>query len=344
MNPEEDAGTDVAGIDVAGIDVAGIAAGIRAGRRNELARGITLVESTRADHRAAADALVDDLLADAGKSIRVGISGPPGVGKSTFIEHLGTQLCDAGHRIAVLAVDPSSTVRGGSILGDKTRMTELAQHERAFVRPSPSSGALGGVHDNSRDALLLCEAAGHDVVLVETVGVGQSETAVARLVDTVVVLLLPGAGDELQGIKKGLLEIADVLAVNKADGDNVQSARTARKDYRAALHLVRARSAAWQTPVQLCSALSGGGVLEVWEQVLKHREAMTKSGELAAGRASQRTQAMWQALEQGVIERIRKHDATNHLAEQLQGAVQRAEISPSSAAMRLMNELFGVHL
>ncbi len=321
-------------------DVEALARNIGLRDRRALARAITLIESTRPDHRIAADQLIGALLAHSGGAIRVGISGPPGVGKSTLIERMGLMLCERGHRVAVLAVDPSSTVRGGSILGDKTRMAELGQRDDAFVRPSPSSGALGGVHDRSHEVVLLCEASGYDVILVETVGVGQSETAVAQLVDTVVVLLLPGAGDELQGIKKGLLEVADVLAVNKADGDNLAAARRARKDLRAALRLVRPQRADWAPPVSTCSALHGDGLEELWEQVCNHREVMKAGGVLEQRRRSQRVAAMWKALELGVMQRISSRPQTKRLADQLQRAVEQAEISPSAASIQLIDELF----
>src|SRR6266540_3306557 len=241
-------------------DVAALARGIRAGERAVLARAITLIESKRADHQKAARELVQKLLPGTGKAVRVGITGMPGAGKSTTIDALGTYLTDKGHRVAVLAVDPSSNRTGGSILADKTRMPRLAADGNAFIRPSPTSGSLGGVAAKTREAMLVCEAAGFDVVLVETVGIGQSETAVADMTDFFLVLLLPGAGDELQGLKKGVVELADMLAVNKADGDNVARARAAAAEYRAALHILSPRSPGWTAPVVTCSALTGEGV------------------------------------------------------------------------------------
>ncbi len=241
--------------------------GVRAGRRAVLARAITLVESRKPEHQGLAEELVQALLPSTGKATRVGITGVPGVGKSTTIDALGTHLLERGHRVAVLAVDPSSSRTGGSILGDKTRMARLSMDERAFVRPSPAAGTLGGVAARTRETLLLCEAAGYDVILVETVGVGQSETAVADMTDTFLVLMLPGAGDELQGIKKGIIEIADILAVNKADGPNAPRAKKAAADYRAALHLLGGREPHWSTPVLTYSGLTGEGIEELWQQV-----------------------------------------------------------------------------
>ena len=259
-------------------DIATLARRLRDGDRAMLARAITLIESKRADHQNKAHQLVQELLPDTGKAIRVGITGAPGVGKSLTIDTLGTHLTGQGHRVAVLAVDPSSTRTGGSILGDKTRMARLAIDDNAFVRPSPSSGTLGGVAAKTRETMLLCEAAGFDVVLVETVGIGQSETTVADMTDFFLALMLPGAGDELQGIKKGLVELADMIAVNKADGDNVKRATTAAAEYRAALHILTPRSPNWTPPVLTYSALTGNGIAELWEQVLLHRERMTQVG------------------------------------------------------------------
>src|ERR1043165_2283574 len=248
----------------AATDIKALARRVRDGDRASLARAITLIESKRADHRGQAHALVQELLPLTGKAVRVGITGAPGVGKSTSIDALGTMLTGKGHKVAVLAVDPSSTRTGGSILGDKTRMARLAIDDKAFVRPSPSSGTLGGVAAKSRETMLLCEAAGFDVVLVETVGIGQSETAVADMTDFFLALMLPGAGDELQGIKKGLVELADMIAINKADGDNLQRAKAAAAEYRAALHILTPRSPNWTPPVLTYSALTGNGIAELW--------------------------------------------------------------------------------
>src|SRR5499433_3875523 len=251
--------------------------GIRAGDRATLARAITLIESKRGDHRKTAHHLVQELLPLTGKAVRLGITGAPGVGKSTTIDVLGTYLTGKGHKVAVLAVDPSSTRTGGSILGDKTRMARLASDPNAFVRPSPSSGTLGGVAAKTRESMLVCEAAGYDIVLVETIGTGQSETMVADMTDCFLVLMLPGAGDEMQGLKKGVVELADLIAVNKADGDNLQRAKAAAAEYRAALNILNPRSPNWSPPVVTYSALTGDGVAELWASVLDHRDRMTKT-------------------------------------------------------------------
>src|SRR5271156_1705196 len=263
-------------------DVGRIARDIRAGDRAVLPRAITLIESKRADHRRAAGALTQTLLAATGKAVRVGITGAPGVGKSTTIDTLGTMLTQKGHKVAVLAVDPSSRRTGGSILADKTRMARLAVDDNAFIRPSPSSGTLGGVAAKTRETMLLCEAAGYDVILVETVGVGQSEIAVADMTDFFLVLAMPGAGDELQALKKGVVELADMIAVNKADGDNLPRAKLAAAEYSAALHILSPRSPNWSPPVVTCSALKGDGVEKLWSHILDHRKKLTASGELAA--------------------------------------------------------------
>src|SRR5437764_534744 len=264
-----------------------LAADLRAGHRAALARAITLIESRRGDHQALARELVQALLPDTGTAIRVGITGSPGVGKSTLIDALGMLLIGRGQKVAVLAVDPSSARTGGSILGDKTRMAKLAASDAAYIRPSPAAGTLGGVAAKTREAMLLCEAAGFDVVLVETVGIGQSETAVADMTDFFLVLLLPGAGDELQGLKKGVIEIADMIAVNKADGDNVKRAKAAAAEYRAALHILTPRSPTWAPPAATYSALTGDGIAPLWEQVLAHRRQLSASGEFATRRRGQ---------------------------------------------------------
>src|SRR5947209_6593857 len=275
-----------------------LAADLRAGRRAALARAITLIESRRGDHQALARELVQALLPDTGKAIRVGITGSPGVGKSTMIDALGIFLIERGHKVAVLAADPSSARTGGSILGDKTRMARLAASDHAYIRPSPASGTLGGVAAKTREPMLLCEAAGFDVVLVETVGIGQSETAVADMTDFFLVLMLAGAGDELQGIKKGIVELADMIAVNKADGDNVGRANAAAAEYRAALHILTPRSQSWTPPVVTYSALTGNGLAELWEQVLAHRQRLSGSDELAARRREQQVRWMWTMLDE----------------------------------------------
>jgi LAO/AO transport system kinase len=308
-----------------------LATGIRAGDRATLARAITLIESKRADHRKAAHLLVQELLPHTGKAVRLGITGAPGAGKSTTIDALGTALTAQGHNVAVLAVDPSSTRTGGSILGDKTRMARLAVDPKAFVRPSPSSGTLGGVAAKTRETMLICEAAGYDVVLVETVGIGQSETTVADMTDFFLVLMIPGAGDELQGIKKGIVELADMIAVNKADGDNVARARIAAADYRAALNILKPVSDTWSPPVVTFSALSGDGIGELWAQVLAHKKLMTASGELAARRREQQVKWMWSMLEERLTARLRSDPSVRGKVKSAETAVAAGKLAPTLA-------------
>jgi LAO/AO transport system kinase len=322
-------GEDV--IAMAATDTASLSRRIRAGDRATLARAITLIESRRADHRKAAQQLVQELLPDTGKAVRVGITGAPGVGKSTTIDTLGTHLTQQGRKVAVLAVDPSSTRTGGSILGDKTRMAKLSIDPNAFVRPSPSSGTLGGVAAKTRETMLLCEAAGYDVILVETVGIGQSETAVADMSDFFLALMLPGAGDELQGIKKGVIELADMIAVNKADGDNVKRARAAAAEYRAALHILTPRSPNWTPPVMTYSALTGDGIVELWSQVLLHRERLGASGELTQLRRAQQVKWLWSMLEDRVFSKLRSDAALRAKLPQLEAAVADGRLSPTLA-------------
>jgi LAO/AO transport system kinase len=312
-------------------NIATLAAGIRAGDRATLARAITLIESKRADHRKEAHRLVQDLLPQTGRAVRLGITGAPGVGKSTTIDTLGTFLTGQGRKVAVLAVDPSSTRTGGSILGDKTRMARLATDPHAFVRPSPSSGTLGGVAAKTRETVLLCEAAGYDVVMVETVGIGQSETAVADMTDFFLVLMLPGAGDELQGLKKGIVELADMIAVNKADGDNIKRARLAAADYRAALHILAPRSSNWSPPVVTYSAAVGSGIAELWQQVLAHKEKMTASGELETRRREQQVKWMWTLLEERLTARLRGDPAVRAKLRQAEAAVAAGRLAPTLA-------------
>ncbi|WP_439573113.1 methylmalonyl Co-A mutase-associated GTPase MeaB [Phreatobacter sp.] len=287
-------------------DPARLADGIRAGDRAVLARAITLIESTRPDHQAVARDLVQRLLPQTGRAIRIGITGVPGAGKSTTIDTFGSNLTAAGHRVAVLAVDPSSSRTGGSILGDKTRMARLSVDANAFVRPSPSSGTLGGVAARTRETMLLCEAAGFDVILVETVGVGQSETAVADMTDLFLVLMLPGAGDELQGIKKGILELADIIAVNKADGDGLRRARAAAAEYRAALHIMAPRSAVWAPPVMTISGLANEGLDTLWEQIGAFRAKTGASGDFEARRRAQGVKWMWAMLQDRFTGRLKR--------------------------------------
>jgi LAO/AO transport system kinase len=311
-------------------------AGVRAGDRGALGRAITLVESSRADDQVHARELIERLLPHTGTSLRVGITGVPGAGKSTFIEALGTRLTGAGSKVAVLAVDPSSVRTGGSILGDKTRMQELARNPLAFVRPSPSRGSLGGVARRTREAILLCEAAGHGIVLVETVGVGQSETMVAGMVDVFVVLLLAGAGDELQGIKRGILELADVVAINKADGENMQAAKLARLEYERALRLMPHGRANWTPPVVTCSGLHGDGVDTLWAEVERCQQTSIETGEWETHRAGQRVEAMWRALEWGVMDALRGDQTLALRIVELECAVREGKVSPDHAAIELL--------
>jgi len=318
-----------------------LARGIKAGDRATLARAITLIESKRADHRKSAHHLVQELLPLTGKAVRLGITGAPGAGKSTTIDVLGTTLTAQGHKVAVLAVDPSSSRTGGSILGDKTRMAQLASNPNAFVRPSPASGTLGGVAAKTRETMLLCEAAGYDVVLVETVGIGQSETAVADMTDFFLVLMLPGAGDELQGLKKGIVELADMVAVNKADGDNVVRAKIAAADYRGALNILAPHSPTWSPPVVTYSALTGNGISELWSQVLAHRKMMTASGELAARRREQQVKWMWSMLEERLTARLRNDASVRGKLKAAEAAVAAGRLAPTLAVEEIA-QLLGV--
>lgn len=321
------------------IDIAKLTAELRAGSRAALARAITLIESRRSDHQAAARDLVQALLPDTGKAVRVGVTGSPGVGKSTTIDVLGMFLIERGHKVAVLAVDPSSARTGGSILGDKTRMARLAASDSAYIRPSPASGTLGGVAAKTREALLLCEAAGFDVVLVETVGIGQSETAVCDMTDFFLALMLPGAGDELQGIKKGLVELADMIAVNKADGDNIKRANLAAAEYRGALHILTPHSEHWQPPVLTYSALTGTGIDVLWQKILDHRAAMNASGEFASRRRQQQVKWMWSMLEQRMMARLRADPSIRAKVKKIEAEVADGRITPSLAAEQIAEML-----
>jgi LAO/AO transport system kinase len=312
-------------------DVMTLSHGVRAGNRTVLARAITLVESKRADHQAAARRLVQDLLPATGRAIRVGITGVPGVGKSTTIDALGIYLTGQGHKVAVLAVDPSSNRTGGSILADKTRMPRLAADPAAFIRPSPTSGSLGGVAAKTRETLLICEAAGFDVILVETVGVGQSETAVADLTDFFLLLMLPGAGDEIQGIKKGVIELADMIAINKADGDNIKRATTAAAEYRAALHILVPRSPNWSPEVITYSALNGQGIADLWARILAHRAALTATGELEGWRRQQQVKWMWSMLEERVFAQLKTHPVLKARVPAIEDEVAQGRLSPALA-------------
>src|SRR5690349_21765399 len=301
------------------------------GDRAALARAITLMESRRPDHREAARALLQELMPRTGHAVRIGITGVPGVGKSTLIDVLGSNLTAQGHKVAVLAVDPSSVRTGGAILGDKTRMARLAADPNAFIRPSPSSGTLGGVAAKTRETMLLCEAAGFDVILVETVGVGQSETAVADLTDFFLVLMLPGAGDELQGIKKGILELADLIAVNKAD-DAGAKAKVAAAEYKAALHILAPASATWTPPVLTVSGLTGQGLDELWSKVLDHRKRLEATGELAAKRRAQDSQWMWALVHERLHEKLSTDPALHARLPDIERRVAAGTLAPNAAA------------
>jgi len=312
-------------------------ANIKSGNRRELARAITLIESTRTEHRAQAESLLTNIIPDSGKSIRIGISGVPGVGKSTFIEALGLYLIKRGHKVCVLAIDPSSPRTGGSILGDKTRMELLSRSQDAFIRPSPSSGTLGGVARRTRETILVCEAAGFDVVLVETVGVGQSETAVANLVDMFLLLIAPGGGDELQGIKKGIVELADLVIVNKADGDLLPAAKRANHDYSAALHLLRVKSENWQPKTLLCSSIHGSGISEIWDVVEAFKQAKEPTNALNELRKQQAITWMWDEIHENLIDKLKSSPAIMKLIPDMEINVQTGNITPTKAAREILN-------
>ncbi len=316
-----------------------LAAGVRGGDRRALAKAITLVESTRADHQEAAQRLLEMLLPHIGRAARVGISGVPGVGKSTFIEAFGLYLISLGKHVAVLAVDPSSARSGGSILGDKTRMPRLSASAEAFIRPSPSGGSLGGVARRTREALLVCEAAGYDVVLVETVGVGQSEYAVAAMVDFFLVLMLAGAGDELQGIKKGILELADALAINKADGDNVEHAQQAAAQYRSALNLFRHATPNWNPPVLTVSALESKGMDRVWAIIEDYRTRLAASGELEAKRREQQQRWFWSMIDDGLKTHFLGRKDVQRRLRAVEAAIATGKLTATEGARRLLDLL-----
>ena len=310
--------------------------GVRKNDRRLLSKTITLIESARADHQQLARIIVDELLPHTGKAIRLGITGVPGVGKSTFIESLGMTLVAGGHRVAVLAVDPSSSRSGGSVMADKTRMEKLAVEENAFIRPSPSGGTLGGVARKTRETMLVCEAAGFDVIIVETVGVGQSETTVASMVDFFLVLMLAGAGDELQGIKRGVLELADAIAINKADGDNIKKAQKAAKIYATALHMLQPASPNWEPPVLICSALEMTGIAEIWQTVMKFHKQFARSGELEHKRQKQALDWLWSMVEDELKQRFYNNPDIKQKLDQITRAVARGETAPTLAADKLL--------
>ena len=319
-----------------------LADGVRSGKIRPLAKAITLIESRSPDHAAEAGELLDNLLPDAGNSIRVGISGVPGAGKSTFIEAFGLHLIELGHKVAILAVDPTSQLSGGSILGDKTRMELLSREHNAFIRPSPSGDTLGGVARKTRETMLLCEAAGYDVIIVETVGVGQSEITVASMVDFFMLLQLPNAGDELQGIKKGVMEIADAILINKSEGDNRPKAEMARQQYENALHLLKPKSQHWQVPALLCSALHKEGIAEAWQCINDFVAAMQQSGEFTAKRRLQANDWLWTLVMDDLKDLFLRDKDVAALFKQVQLGVQQGTTTPSAAARRLI-EAFKRH-
>src|SRR5947209_15277883 len=314
-----------------------LAKAVRGGDRAALPRAITLLESTRADHHEKAQQLLLELMPHSGNAHRVGISGVPGVGKSTSIEALGMHLIERGHRVAVLAVDPSSTRTGGSILGDKTRMPRLATHPDAYIRPSPTSGTLGGVARATRETIVLLEAAGFDVILVETVGVGQSEVAVSNMVDTFVFLTLARTGDQLQGIKKGVLELADVIVVNKADGEHAVEAKKAARELSGAIRLIYPRETLWRPPVLTMSAVEGQGLAELWETVERHRDVLTESGEFEARRRAQQVDWTWQMVRDTELDRVLSNPAVRKIRADVERRVREGELTPAMAAQQILN-------
>ena len=317
--------------------VAELSAAIRNGDRSALAKAITLVESARADHRERAQELLLELMPQAGESMHVGITGVPGVGKSTAIEALGMYLIEQGHRVAVLAVDPSSTRTGGSILGDKTRMARLAVHPDAYIRPSPTSGTLGGVAKATRETIVLLEAAGYDVILVETVGVGQSEVTVANMVDTFVFLTLARTGDQLQGIKKGVLELADIVVVNKADGEHAIEAKSAARELTAALRLIYPRETLWRPPVLTMSALHGEGLRELWDKVLEHRDVLREAGKFESRRRAQQVEWTWSMVRDAVLDRVLNHPEVRRIRAEVERQVRDGELTPALAARQILD-------
>lgn len=317
-------------------DPASYIEGVLAKDRRVLSKTITLIESSLADHQEMARTVVDTLLEHTGDAVRLGITGVPGVGKSTFIESLGMYLVQKGHQVAVLAVDPSSSRSGGSVMADKTRMERLSAEKSAFIRPSPSGGTLGGVARKTRETMLVCEASGFDVIIVETVGVGQSEAAVASMVDFFLVLMLAGAGDELQGIKRGVLELADAIAINKADGDNIEKAKKAANIYESVLHLLQPSTPTWTPPVLTCSALEFNGIEKIWQTVLDHRKALSASGELEHHRRKQALDWMWSLIEEGLKDRFYKNPQVQKRLAHVKRSVEMGTTAPTIAASELL--------
>jgi LAO/AO transport system kinase len=326
---------------MAGTEASTLSRRVLEGDRRALAQAITLIESSRPEDRRAARLLLEELVPHSGKSFRLGISGVPGVGKSTFIEGLGNYLIDAGHKVAVLAVDPSSAVSGGSILGDKTRMERLSQRTEAFIRPSPAGETLGGVARRTRETMLLAEAAGFDIVLVETVGVGQSETTVSQMTDMFLLMLLPAGGDELQGIKRGIVELADMILVNKADGALALTAEKSVTDYRKALMFMHPRAADWEVPVEAFSALNGDQTASSWETIEKFRQSRIEKGLIERNRASQAKNWMWNEIRNGLVERLRDQPDVAARVAELEQAVTENRLSPTTAADELMDIFVG---
>lgn len=311
--------------------------GVLAQNRRLVAKTITLIESSLSSHQEKAQTIIDALLPHSGKAVRIGITGVPGVGKSTYIESFGLQLVEQGHRVAVLTVDPSSSKSGGSIMGDKTRMERLSLEKNAFIRPSPSGGTLGGVARRTRETIIICEAAGFDVIIVETVGVGQSETTVASMVDFFLVLMLAGAGDELQGIKKGILELADAIAINKADGDNLENAAKAKIEYETALNLLTPASKIWSPPVLTCSAVTMDGIEDIWHTILDHRKKLKAANALAEKRSKQSLEWLWDLVEEGLRDRFYKNPVVQKTLPEIVKAVEKGKSAPTVAAQRLLN-------
>tara|TARA_B110000444_G_scaffold261495_1_gene314189 strand:+ start:6103 stop:7080 length:978 start_codon:yes stop_codon:yes gene_type:complete len=315
-----------------------LAKNIRLGDRRALSKAITLVESALPSHQENAAELLELIMPYTGDSIRIGISGAPGVGKSTFIESFGNHVISEGHKVAVLAVDPTSSVSGGSILGDKTRMEVLSREDDAYIRPSPAGKTLGGVTRRTRETLLLCEAAGFDIIFVETVGVGQSETAVAEMTDMFLLLLSPGGGDELQGIKRGIMELADLVLVNKSDGDQLAAAGRTVSDYQMALQFLHNRSVNWQARVQTMSSLNNQGIDSVWHAVTEYRQLLEKAGEISSRRTSQSCAWMWSETADALLEDLKKSQSVMSLVEDLEGDIKKGILPPTVAARRLIQQ------